>query len=579
MLLLTYSFCLAATTFAQPAREGIPGVTTTFAITGANVVQKPGVILENSIVIIKDGLISEVGQNINIPPEAYRVAADSMYLYAGFIDGLAHTGIPKPQARSVAANQNAERIKDPGNPPNDRAGITPEKTVRELLKADDKSIAEMRKLGFTMSHTVPRGTLFPGQGSLILLSGADQEAMLFRENVSLFSQLRGARSMYPATIIGVLAKWKELYTQAMYKQMHFQAFDKSGGGVERPTADQSTKALFPIVNKTMPVYFFADNVLTLHRVLQLREALDLEIAITGAKQAWYVKDDLAQLQIPVFVSLDLPKDKSEVKKTKGAKSDEPVADGSSEPKDKKGNLKPNSEVDDERNALEARRTKSLEQHFSQAAVLAQIGIPFGVNSMGAKAKDIRAHLQTMLEHGLSEDALLAALTTNAARAFGINDYVGTVEAGKLANLVISTQRYFEEKSQVRFVFVDGKLYEYEIKERKAKKKDGDTPIALGGSSWTYEADVPGQASTGRLVFTGTESDIRGVAINDQDGQERELKAIEVDGSGVSFSMNFDMGDQSLQIEFELSFDEDSFEGNISVGQFGTFPIEGSKIPD
>ena len=140
--------------FGQDDKELAP-VTRTYAITNVNVIQGPGRKIELATVVIKDGLITAIGKGVAIPSEAIIVKADSMYVYAGFIDGLTRAGVNKPK------EETKDKIKDPGNPPPDRAGITPQADVRNLLNPSDKALEELRGLGFTAAQVVPHGNLLP----------------------------------------------------------------------------------------------------------------------------------------------------------------------------------------------------------------------------------------------------------------------------------------------------------------------------------------------------------------------------------------------------------------------------------
>ncbi len=198
--------------FRISAQELRP-VSNTYAIERARIVQSPGNVIESGTVLIANGLIVAVGANVDVPPNAIKIAADSMTVYAGFIDGLSHTAIPKPKE-----NKNQGKVKDPGNPPNERAGITPEITIRDVMDQKDASIEAMRKLGFTLVQTAPHGHgMLPGHTGLILLSGDDR--MIFQDGYGMRARLSGARGVYPNTVIGVMAKFRELYRQAqnLYK--------------------------------------------------------------------------------------------------------------------------------------------------------------------------------------------------------------------------------------------------------------------------------------------------------------------------------------------------------------------------
>src|SRR5690349_15464005 len=107
--------------FAQENSELAP-VSRTLAITNVNIIQAPGRKIDMGTVVLKDGLILSVGKNVSIPADAVVLKADSMYVYAGFIDGLSRVGIPKPKEDPNPP----PRPKDPGNPKPEEAGITPQ---------------------------------------------------------------------------------------------------------------------------------------------------------------------------------------------------------------------------------------------------------------------------------------------------------------------------------------------------------------------------------------------------------------------------------------------------------------------
>ncbi|MDX1478806.1 MAG: hypothetical protein R3301_13930, partial [Saprospiraceae bacterium] len=310
-----YLLCLPLLSLGQGDQELTP-VTSTYVLKGATVVTQPGTVLENTTILVEDGLIRTVGSRVPIPSHAKVIECDSLYVYAGFIEALSHTGIP---ARERDRNEERPKVDNPGSPPNDVAGIVPDRSVRDVLKADDKSIEESRKVGFTLSHVVPRGQMLPGKGSLVLLGEGEVDALILKENVSLYAQFSGARGMYPATVIAVMAKWRDLYRQAMYRKEHRETFASNGGGVERPRYDRATEAMFDVIDG-LPVYFNAWNSNYMHQAYHLADDLGFNLIIGEAKQGFRLVDKVRAAGKPVVVSLDLPEDKSE--KSKKKKDDE-----------------------------------------------------------------------------------------------------------------------------------------------------------------------------------------------------------------------------------------------------------------
>lgn len=556
--------------WAQTNSSDLKPVTRTYALTGATVVTQPGKVMEKTTIVIKDGLIQAIGKNVKIPFDAEIVKADSMYIYAGFIEGLSHTGIPKAepaQGRDGGGNrQQGPQVKDPGSPPNDLAGITPERLLTTVFDAKEKSIASMRALGFTAAHVVPEGQMLPGQAALMMLHGENADQMVLKDESALFAQLTGARRVYPATVIAVIAKWREMYKQAELAKAHEKTYATSSKGMTRPNYDPTLQAFYPVIDKTQSVFFKASDVKSAYRVLSLQKEFGFNLVLAELKQGWHIADELSKKNIPVLISMDLPasKDKGKGKGKKDA------------PKDKeKTKEKKSDPFQAEKAALEKRRDEEMKKHLTQAATLEKAGVLFGFSTLDVKSKDVRENLRKMIENGLSENAALAALTTIPAKMLGVSDALGSVEQGKIANLVITDKPYFEEKSNVRYVFVDGHKYEYEAK-KPAKKGDPNAKVKVAGK-WSYNFEAMGQNMEGILELVDNGGDISGTITNEAMGSNSKIESANLEGNTLSFSVAIDGGGQTVNVEYSLVFDGDSLEGTVSAGQLGTFDMEGERI--
>ncbi len=534
------------------AQEKLSPVTKTYALKDVHIIQKPGQMIDVGTIVIKNGLIHAVGQNVPIPSNAKILKADSMYVYAGFIEGISHIGIPRPETK----NQPRRREKNAANPTYKQAGIQPHQLVRDMLKPTDKSIGDMRKLGYTAAHVVPRGKMLPGKGSIILLNGDKVDDMVLNDQVSLFSQIEGAGGFYPATIMGVLSKYRELYRRAEQAKMHEKNYSTNPAGMARPNYDRVLKAFYPVIEHQQTVYFTASDVKTLQRVLSLQKELKFPLALVDVKQGWYVTDKIKSDNIPAFLSLTLPKDKSKRKK--------------------EGKKKKTEKESAEQMAFKKRQRASMKQHLSQAATFQDKGIAFGFTSINTRSKDIRENLRKMIEHGLKEETALSALTTVPARQLGLSRIMGTVETGKIANLVITDKPYFEEKSNVRFVLVDGQVFDY--KPPKEKKGDPNANAKVAGK-WSYKVEVPGESAEGTLVLKEEDGDISGKISNEQAEGEKEVSEASLTGNQFSFTAIFNLEGQSVKLEFDLIVDEDTMEGTVGVGEFGTYDVIFDKIPE
>lgn len=430
----------------------------TFALTNVNVVQGPGRKIDKGMVIIKDGLIASVGKSVAIPSEAIIIKADSLYVYAGFIDGLSRAGVVKPKEE-----KDREKIKDPGNPPADKAGINPQIDVRNFLNPDDKSVEEMRNLGFTVAQVVPYGNFLPGQSALIMLGGKTADEMVLASNAALYSELAGTQGMYPNTVMAVMAKWRELYKNASLTKSYQASYASNRQGITRPANDHILEAFYPVIDQRIPVLFKSEKVLDVQRIFTLKNDLGFSLQLAEVKEGWPIINKIKSTNAKVFLSLDLPEEiKKDEKKDDKKEAKKDSVKTAEKPKEK-------TAWDKEKEVLEKRKAEAIASYTAQASAFSKAGIPFGFSSLSAKSKDIPANLRRMIAAGLSEDAALAALTTTPAQLLGLSDRLGTIDAGKIANLVVSDKPYFNEKSKVRYVFVDGVMYKLDGKD--AKKDD------------------------------------------------------------------------------------------------------------
>lgn len=532
-------------------------VTSKYAIKNVTIVQSPGKVITNGSILVEDGVIRAVGTGISIPPDAWVIKADSMFVYAGFISGLSKIGVEKPK-------EEREDLDDKltGTPPYEYAGITPNRSVRSLLSVEEKSIKDFRAIGFTTAHTAYDKGMLPGTGSIVLLGGTTPSDMLLKENVSMFSQLQGANGVYPNTVIGVMAKYRDLYRKSSQARDYQTKYDGSPSGMERPEVDEVLESLFPVVSKQMPVMFQSEGIKDIMRVKALQQDLGFSLMFAEVKQGWDAIPTFKSLGAPVFLSLDLPEWKEKESKDEDEESEDKAKEPSSE------------EIEEE--GLKKRQMEIIKKYYAQAGQLAANGVPFGFSTMELKAKDFKANLLKVMENGLSEEKALAALTTQPAQIFGLSSTHGTVEVGKIANLIVTDTAYFTKDSNVRFVFVDGVKYEYEAKKKK-KKKSGGEPVAVAGA-WSYSTETPQGTGEGTITITGDPGNYTGTMSLSFNNSTNDINNIEVNGNNVTFNVKTNVG-QEITIEISMDIDGDTFDGTLSVAQFGSFPMEGSKEPE
>lgn len=530
-------------------------VTNKYAIKNATIVQAPGKTIQNGTILIENGIIKAVGSNVSIPSDAWIVEADSMFVYAGFISGLSNIGVKKPEDKDTKDDR-----KLTGKPTDERAGITPGNSSRSMLDPKEKSVGEFRKLGFTASHSVPHNGMLPGTGAIVLLGGSSADNMVVKDMTAMHAKLSGAGGVYPNTVIGVMAKYRDLYRKAAQAKEYESKYTTNPNGMERPAPNTTLEALYPVVSKQMPVAFKAEGVKDVMRVIALQRDLGFRLMLGEVKQGWDAIPAIKSTGAPVFLSLDLPDWKEEEKK-ENVEEKEPT------------------EAELEEKALKERQNTMIKNYYTQAGKFNSNGVRFGFSTLEVKSKDFKTNLLKVIENGLSEERALAALTTEPASILGVSSMMGTIETGKMANLVVSDTSYFSKDSNVRFVFVDGVKYEYEAKKKKKKKKsNGDSEGVDAAGVWNYTTETPQGKGSGVITINGSPGDYSGTISVSFNGSTNDIENVVVDGTNVSFSFKLNMGEE-INVDISMDIDGDSFEGTLSVAAFGSFPMEGSREPN
>jgi len=541
----------------------IPSVTDTYALTDARVVQAPGQVLESATVVVRDGVIEAVGPDADVPYDARTIAADSLVVYAGFIDGLSHAGVEMPEG-----DDGDEDDVDPGDPPLDQAGIQPHRSVRSFLTPDGSDLSGLRKAGFTAGHVVPEGEMLPGEGAYILYGGETADDMVLETGPTLFAQIQTADGyVYPATDMAVIAQMRQLYREAERRQELEASYERNPTGRSQPPQDPQHSALFPVLDGEMPFAFYADEALSLHRILSLHQELDFPLVLAGLGESHEMVGALQGVDAPLFLTLDLPEEP-----TRSADQDTTVADTTSTPSRyyRPEFRTPSYEtVSEEEENLELRHAMERQAYLETAATLHDAGLQFGFTTREADPGDVRGNLRTMIEQGLPEPTALAALTTRPAAQLGLGNRLGTVEEGKIANLVVTDGSYFNEDTSVQHVFVDGRLYDYSSDGSDEGEVSGDVSAVVG--TWSYTLETPQGEFSGEITIEGDQSGLDGTFVGPQ-GDEQSLQSVSFDGTTLSFTVNSPQGGS---VSVSVTVEGGTFDGTASTSG-GSFPISGER---
>jgi imidazolonepropionase-like amidohydrolase len=313
--------------------------------------------------------------------------------------------------------------------------IRPEIDAASMLDLDDDALEALRELGITAALAVPRRGVLRGQSALVLTSNAERARRAVLEPrvaQHAANELRsgGDASQYPTSLMGAIALLRQTFLDAQwYRDM--QNFYAENPSVERAATSSALAALTPVIAREQRLVYATDDELDYARARSLAAELGLDVVLYGNGHEYRRTAALAELEHPIIVPLDFPE---------------------------------TPDVDSPDGALEV----SLEalQHWelapSNPAFLAAAGIPFAftADKLEKPAQELWRNVRSSVERGLPAADALAALTTMPAAILGVEDRLGTLERGKIGNLVVARGDPFVDKdAKLELVFVDGMPYE------------------------------------------------------------------------------------------------------------------------
>jgi len=427
------AFLLAALPLAAQlaSRRSVPA---TYAITNARLVPVSSPAIEKGTIVVRDGLIAAIGANVSVPADARVIDGTGLTVYPGLIDAYGSLGVanaPAPGAggggRGGGGGFGGPTATPARSAPNSNypAGLQPEQSVVEVLKADDEAFSGPISAGITTALTGSGSGIFQGSSALINLAGADVNAIVVKAPVSQnigFTPLRTGG--YPNSLLGVFSALRQELLDAQHYRDVKAAYERNARGLSRPEFDPSLEALLPVLAQKTPVIMYASTEREIERALDLAKEFGLRPIIAGGSEANLVAARLKSENVPVLLSLNYPR-----------RTSAPSADADPDP---------------------IRLLRQRVDAPKVAGQLAHAGVKFAFQSAGmSNWTDYAANLQRTVESGLSTDAALRAMTSQAAEILGVSDRLGSLETGKIANLTITRGDLFD-RGRVTQLFIDGR---------------------------------------------------------------------------------------------------------------------------
>jgi imidazolonepropionase-like amidohydrolase len=400
ILILLFLTTVSVSAFAQ-----------TIAITNAKIYPVSGPPIAKGTVLIRDGVITAIGDNVTIPSGTQTIDATGKVVTPGLINSITEVGVIEiGQVRDT--NDAAARGTN---------NVAASFRIWDGLNPSSSLFAPTRNEGVTTVIVTPRGGLISGQAAAIDLGMGHAADVLRRGPVAMIAQMSNSASAGTTARGELIGKLRTVLDDVKYYMSHRGDYDRAQTRTLGATIGD-LEALIPVVQGTMPFLIDADSMAEIDSALALARDYKLKIVISGGAEAWLTADRLAAANVPVLT---------------GAMNNIPGS------------------------------FATLNQRQENAAMLRKAGVKVALVGNGDgdeehfNARNLKYEAGNAVAYGMSYDDALRAVTLTPAELFGLSDKVGSLQAGRDANIVIWSGDPFEFSTQVEHVFIKGR----EIKEK------------------------------------------------------------------------------------------------------------------
>ncbi len=420
-------FVLGFTVIAQSdgSQQNKTGRAGTFAIVGAKIFTVSGAVIENGTVVVQNGKITAVGSGVPIPSGAERIEGRGLSVYPGMIDSATSLGLAEI-GQGANATVDAAEIGPNGNNANAKA-IT-------AVNPHTSHVNVTRVNGITAVMSAPTGGLIAGQGTVINLNGSTQAEMSVEPTVVLvvnfprvaqgggfgggFGGFGGGQQLDFNEALKrrdtQVEELKKIFTGALNHAKAMEAYAKDKTLPLVPT-NLAMEAMIPYARGEKMIAFTAERERDIKAVIKFISDMKVKGILVGGQEAWKVADDLKKNNIPVIFThiYSLP-----------VRGDDPY-----------------------------------DYLFEGPAKLQAAGVKFAIatGDQGAEARDLPYQAGLAGAYGLPQEEALKAVTLYPAQILGVSDRMGSIEVGKLGNLVVTDGDLLDPRTNVKQLFINGRL--------------------------------------------------------------------------------------------------------------------------
>jgi imidazolonepropionase-like amidohydrolase len=419
-LVSTALICLLSFTFifaqSDGSQQNLTGKTGTFAIKGAKVVTVSGETIENGTVVIKDGKILAVGATVTIPADAQIIDGKGLSVYPGMIDAATNLGLSEIQ---LSADPTVDVAEIGDFNPNAKAvvGFNPHTSHVNVTRVN----------GITTVISAPGGNGIAGQSALMNLNGSTQAEMALIPThslvvnfprISTFQGFGGGPQLdFNEAVKQRDRRLEELKKNFKLAEEYARIKDATAKDATLPSQPINLKmeAMIPYIRGEKPIMFTAERERDIKSVVKFVEEMKVKGIILGGQDAWKVAEGLKKNNISVIYT----------------------------------NIYSLPVQDDD----------AYDYLFSAPSKMQKAGISYCISTGndGQEVRDLPYHAGLASAYGLSPQDALKSVTLYAAQVLGVADKIGSIENGKIANIVVTDGDLLEPRTNIKYLFINGRL--------------------------------------------------------------------------------------------------------------------------
>jgi imidazolonepropionase-like amidohydrolase len=453
-IILTLSLLLLATVLqAQktfPLNDVADNRNGKFAFTHATIIQQAGNMISDATMVIENGKILSVGNNIPIPADAVEINCGQKFIYPSFVDLYADYGMPAIAKPATRFNYNA-----PAQLTSNTKGaygwnqaIRSEIEAANLFVVNEIAAKGWRDLGFGAGLTHHKDGIARGTGAVVTFANQKENKVILKEKASAhFSFNKGSSSQsYPSSMMGCIALLRQTHLDALWYRTN-----PSGEGVNLSLKSWNEQM-------SLPHIFEANDKWNAIRADRIGDEFGIQYIIKAGGNEYQRIKEISATKASFILPLNFPA---------------------------------TMDVEDANNA----RYVSLEdmRHWQNApfapAIFEKNKVPFCLTAADlSDPKEFWPALRKAIQYGLSEAAAIRALTETPAKLSGIYNVCGSLESGKIANFIITNDSLFKDKTIILQHWIQGE--KYSVQETQWNSPEGSYELIVQSAdqkkSWQLE---------------------------------------------------------------------------------------------